>query len=175
MKLNFIVVLVFSFIFLAMGVGYKIRKMEKCAGNNKHISVEKCFVIDETLLNLKINVIVGLDYSLFKLSVFKKNNDGEFKELFKNLPALNWCKVMDGTSKYASNFLMKIVMVLYKTKFPEFFQRCPFGPMVVEKINMTIENKLIVMMPTGLYRITFTFKYKNGEMMFDQSFLIEIL
>lgn len=109
------------------------------------------------------------------MSIFKKDGKGKFQELFKNLPAMNWCKIMDGTSKYASNFLVKMTILLYKSKIPEFFQPCPFGPMIIEKVNLTLENKLVLMMPIGIYRNTYVFKYKNGEVMCEMSFLIEIL
>ena len=109
------------------------------------------------------------------MSIYKKDSNNEFQELFKKVPAMNWCKIMDGTSKFSTNFLVKMTMLLYKSKFPEFFQRCPLGSMVIEKVNMTIENKLIAMIPTGVYRVTLIFKYKNGKIMLFISLLIEIL
>lgn len=70
MKLDIKVVLLFSLISRSMEIGYKILKIEKCYGNGKQVTVEKCFVIDETLLNFRVNVLVGLDYSLVRTFSF---------------------------------------------------------------------------------------------------------
>ena len=66
MKVQLITCLIFSFISTAACGGYRISKIEKCSGNDKEISVEKCFVIDESLLNLKVVVHEGLNYSLVR-------------------------------------------------------------------------------------------------------------
>ena len=66
MKVHFTAYLVLSFIFISNETGYKILEIEKCIGNDKQISVEKCFVIDEYLLNLRINFLVGIDYSIVR-------------------------------------------------------------------------------------------------------------
>lgn len=88
---------------------------------------------------------------------------------------MNWCKIMDGTSKFASNFFVKISILLNKSKFPELNQNCPIGPMIMERVNMTVDNKLVAMFPTGIYRFQLTCKYKNGDIMFFISLTIEII
>ena len=87
---------------------------------------------------------------------------------------MNWCKIMDGTSKYASNFFVKISILLNKSKLPELIQKCPLGPLILEKVNMTVDNKLVAMFPTGIYRFTLSCKYKSGEIMFFISLIIEL-
>ena len=107
------------------------------------------------------------------MGVFKKNSKGEFQEIFKNIPAMNWCKIMDGTSKQTSNPIVKIALMLAKSKVPEFYKKCPIGPMIIER-NSTIENSVIALCPSGLYRIAVQWLYKNNEILLDCTFLIEI-
>lgn len=66
MKVKCSIVIIFSLISVSTGVGYKISKIDKCIGNDKQISVEKCYVIDDYLLNLRINFLVGIDYSIVR-------------------------------------------------------------------------------------------------------------
>ena len=109
------------------------------------------------------------------MTIYKRDSNNEFRELFKNLPAINWCKFIDGTSKYSANFMAKIPIILVKSKLPEMAQRCPQGPMIVHRANFTVESKLISMFPNGFYRITVTMKYRKGELMFDFSMLMELV
>lgn len=109
------------------------------------------------------------------MTIYKRDSNNEFRELFKNLPAINWCKLMDGTSKLSSNFMAKITIILVKSKFPEMAQKCPIGPLIIDRANFTIESKLIAMFPNGFYRVTVTLKYKKGEIMFEISLLMELV
>lgn len=88
---------------------------------------------------------------------------------------MNWCKLMDGTSKQASNYLIKIAVMVIKSKVPELKRQCPIGPIIIDKFNITLDSKVIAMFPNGIYRIIFLWKHKNGEVMLNISFLIETL
>ena len=59
-------IIIFSVINTSSQVGYKIPKIGKCVGNGKQISVEKCYVIDDYLLNIRVNFLVGIDYSVVR-------------------------------------------------------------------------------------------------------------
>jgi len=82
---------------------------------------------------------------------------------------------MDGTSKFSSNFMAKITIILVKSKLPELAHRCPIGPIIIDRANFTIDAKLIAMFPNGFYRITVTIKYRKGELIFNMSFLMELV
>ena len=107
------------------------------------------------------------------MRVFRKDSKGEFQEIFKHFPAMNWCKIMDGTSKYASNTMIKVALLLAKSKVPEFYKKCPLGPMIVEK-NSTIENAVISLCPSGVYRIDVVWKYRNNEILLEFVCLLEV-
>ena len=109
------------------------------------------------------------------MTIYKRDSNNEFRELFKNLPAMNWCKLMDGTSKLSSNFMAKITIILIKSRIPEMAKQCPIGPVIIDRPNFTIDSKLISMFPNGFYRVTMVLKYKKGEIMFDFSILIELV
>lgn len=74
---------------------------------------------------------------------------------------------MDKTSKLTSNFLIKIIIMVVKDKFSEVYKRCPLGPVIIDKVNTTIDRRVIVMFPSGVYRINVAWINKNEEIMFN--------
>ncbi|KAL7041119.1 hypothetical protein ACKWTF_000654 [Chironomus riparius] len=166
-------VLILSIISTAHQSDYKVLKIEKCYGDNSSIVLNRCEYINGFLLNLNMEFVKPIDFIMFKLSIFKKNGN-EFRELFKNIPPINWCKIMDGSSKLNSNMLVKISLMVVKEKFSEFYKKCPLGPITIEKINNTVDRRIIVMFPTGIYRIAIAWSTKKGDLLFDFSALLEI-
>ncbi|CAG9797598.1 unnamed protein product [Chironomus riparius] len=171
---NFTFILFLSIISIALQSDYKVLTLEKCYGDNKSVIIETCNFVNGYLFNNKMKIIQPINFMMFKLSIFKKDSNNEFRELFKNIPTLNWCKIMDGTSKLTSNFLVKIIILVVKEKFPEIYKRCPLGPGIVDKVNTTIDRRVVVMFPTGIYRINVAWINKGGDLMFNFLALLEI-
>ena len=81
---------------------------------------------------------------------------------------------MDKTSKLSSNFIIKICILIAKEKFSELYHRCPIGPLLMNKVNNTIDRKVILLFPTGIYRAAFSWKNQKGDILLQFSALIEI-
>ncbi|KAL7040423.1 hypothetical protein ACKWTF_000385 [Chironomus riparius] len=172
-SIKFVILSVCCITFIMAGSNYRFPKVEKCIGDGKRIALNKFEVFNEFMVNLNLSINVGLDFIKFKMSVFKKNPNGEFQEIFKSIPALNWCKVMDGTSKQTSNPMIKIALMIVKARISEIYKMCPIGPLILEK-NFTLPNEVIAFCPSGLYRVNLLCMYKNNEIILDCTFLMEI-
>lgn len=81
---------------------------------------------------------------------------------------------MQNTGKYSSNVMLKIVLMVYKTKIPEFVHKCPFKPFEFVRENLILDNKVVAMLPTGVYRMNMIWKYKEEEFLFQIDFTVEI-
>jgi hypothetical protein len=110
-----------------------------------------------------------------RASIFKKDKN-VFQEVFKNIPTVNWCTIMNGKSKLSSNILIKILCMIVKEKYPELHRKCPLGPLILEKLNITMDRRIVAMFPSGFYRFDVDAKNKKEEeLIFKFSLLIEII
>ncbi|CAG9806362.1 unnamed protein product [Chironomus riparius] len=75
--------------------------------------------------------------------------------------------VKSSASIKATSFMMKLSSFFFKSRFPEFFRKCPFKPFTVDRSNITMDSRIIAMIPTGVYRVRIAIKYKNNDMIFD--------
>lgn len=65
--------------------------------------------------------------------------------------------------------------MVVKEKFPEIHSRCPLGPAIIDKVNTTIDRRVVVMFPNGIYRISVAWIDKKGDLLFNFLALLEIL
>ena len=164
-------------IFVSPEVTYKIQEIEKCYGNETFVRIEYCNYTDNFFVHIKAHLLIPLDSIVVRVSLFKKDSNGKFRELFNN-PAIEWCDVMGvkaSTSIKATSFMMKLSNFFFKSRFPEFFRKCPFKPFTVDRSNITMDSKIIAMIPTGVYRVRIAIKYKNNDMVFDLVILANVL
>lgn len=184
-------------IYVSPEVTYKIKEMEKCYGNEKFVRIEYCNYTENFFFHIKVHLLTPLDsilVSQFKsylqlaihvqffsktqvrVSLFKKDSNGKFRELFSN-PAVEWCDIMSvkaSTSIKATSFMMKLSNFFFKSRFPEFFRKCPFKPFTVDRSNITMDSRIIAMIPTGVYRVRIVIMYKKDDMVFDLAILANV-
>lgn len=196
MKLvNFIIQSFMIFIVVSPEVTYKIKELEKCYGNEKFLRIEHCNYTNDYFVHIKAHLITSLDSIVVKklyifvvdsisilifkvrVSLFKQDSNGKFREIFNN-PAVEWCDIMnvkDSKSIKATSFMMKLSSFFFKSRFPEFFRKCPFKPFTVDRSNITMDSRIIAMIPTGSYRVRIAIKYKKDEMIFDMVIVANVL
>ena len=109
------------------------------------------------------------------MSIYKKTQNNKYRQLFKNTPVFDWCKIMDGTSKISSSMIVRLAVMFIESKFPFLTKTCPYDPTIVDAVNITFDRRIVSMVPVGIYRITLTMKYKNGDIIMDVSSLMEML
>jgi len=100
-----------------------------------------------------------------------RNSKNEYRELFKNFPEFEWCKLIK-TSKFSKNLLAKCTVIFIKKIAPELARPCPIQSIQIEKSNITIPNIIIQMVSSGEYRVTSIMKYKNGDVFFNSSVIV---
>ena len=98
-----------------------------------------------------------------KIYLYKKNPKGEFTPLFQKIPDFDWCKLMKGSSKMASNIFAKLFLGVSKAVFPQFSQNCPIQPMIVEVKNRTLPYMVVNIFPMGVYKINLLWFHKTKE------------
>lgn len=98
-----------------------------------------------------------------------KDSNNNFRELYKNFPSFEWCKLMKSASKFSSNIIAKCAVTLMKRIAPELTRPCPIPPMKIQKLNISIPNVIIAMIPMADYRVTCIMKAKNGDIFFNSS------
>ncbi|KAG5668571.1 hypothetical protein PVAND_016508 [Polypedilum vanderplanki] len=123
-------------------------QIESCSSSNITLSFEEC-----EIKNNKVNVAVlfwrPVTKIFVKVKLFKEVNS-EFREIFK-VPRFEWCSVLDGTSK--TNSFVRSFLNSFKDRYPKAVRKCPLTGRS-EMMNVTIEKKLTMMFPSGLYRFT---------------------
>lgn len=102
------------------------------------------------------------------------DSNNQFRQLYKNFPEFDWCKLMGTSSKYSSNILAKFATIFVKRSIPEFVRPCPFPPMQFHRDNNSLPYQFVAMIPVGIYRIMVLISYKNIDMMFNISVVGEI-
>ena len=109
------------------------------------------------------------------MSFYKRYQNNKFHQLFKNTPIVDWCKVMSGTSKISNDMLIKAAVLFIKSKFPEMISKCPYHPFSIDMVNVTIDRRIISMIPTGVYRTLVVLRSKNKDIIMEVSSLLEAL
>jgi len=105
---------------------------------------------------------------------FMRDSKNEFRELYKNFPGFEWCQLMKTVSKYSSNILAKSAIIFMKKIAPEFVRPCPYPPFRLEKLNITVPNVIIAMVPVGDYRISLLLRSKNGDCFYNSSAIVRV-
>lgn len=103
------------------------------------------------------------------MQLFIKRN-GKFVQIFKTDP-IDWCELTSATK--SNKILVKIAILMVKKKIPEYFIPCPIKPMVIEKLNLTLDTKSISLFLPGVYRSSVTLKNRNNKVMFEYFSTIE--
>lgn len=87
------------------------------------------------------------------------------------MPPIDWCKICSAKSQSAGGHLL----LLAKTKFPEFVKPCPWEPFELVKVNMTlVDTKLFDFLPTGIFRFKVIAKTKRNETIFEINVVCEL-
>lgn len=162
-RLNFIIILlVFS-----AEASIELIKIETCSSSNITLSFETCEIVNnrvnaavlfwrpvnEIYVSSKIKFFNKINkiFTNFQLKVklFREVN-GDFREIFK-FPRFEWCSVMDGTAKTTS--MIRTFLNSFKERYPKAIRACPLTGRS-ELMNATMDKKLVMMFPNGLYRFT---------------------
>lgn len=117
--------------------------------------------------------IFSLNALQAKIFLYKKGPKGKFREIFK-APWINWCEIMENTTKYSSIYMVKIGILFFKSKFPEIFRKCPFRSFEMHKSNLTFDNNIVAVFPAGIYNASLILKYKNDVILFEFGFIVEL-
>ncbi|CAG9812074.1 unnamed protein product [Chironomus riparius] len=174
MKLLIQTVLIFLLAACSLEIDLKVLSMDKCYGNEKYLVIKKCEILDDNLFEVKAYLVSHVDSIIFKPRISKLDKNKKFREIFKNAPAIDWCKIADKNSRLPSNPLTAIAVMLVKSKFPELQKPCPWDPFPIEHGNLTIGYRVLAIIPNGIYKAVLIAENKEGENYADVAFTFEI-
>jgi hypothetical protein len=82
---------------------------------------------------------------------------------------------MNSDRIYSTNIFAKILLNVFNKIFPEFIRRCPYPPIPIEKINLTVPYIFVAMIPVGVYKGIGVVRCNRNENLLNVSLIAEVI